>query len=90
MVKELWSVTAEKNRFKDVLQKLQDTVLSGTRAEALVEDMKRCSYTLSVAEADKESLHHDIEDLEQRLANVNAQSKDKKQDDDNSSKITAI
>lgn len=64
MEKELWSVTAEKNRIEDVLQKLQDTVLIGSRAEVLVEDMKRCGRSLAVNEADRESLKHEIDDLE--------------------------
>ena len=88
MEKELWSVKAEKNRFEEVIQKLQDTVLLGTRAEALVEDMKKCSRTIAMTEADKEGLLAEVEDLEQKLANVNAETKD--HGTDNSAKITAI
>mmetsp|Transcript_45541 Transcript_45541/g.60418 ORF Transcript_45541/g.60418 Transcript_45541/m.60418 type:complete len:147 (-) Transcript_45541:637-1077(-) len=86
--KELWSVRAERSRFEEVLQRLQDTVLLGTRAEALVEDMKRCSRTIGTAEADKEYLLAEIEDLEQKLANINVENKSS--GGDNSTKITAI
>lgn len=54
MEKELWSVTAEKNRFEEVLDSIQNNFLSGTRAQALVEDMKRSSKNLSAAEAERE------------------------------------
>lgn len=30
--KELWCVTAEKNRFEEVLEKIQETILGGTHA----------------------------------------------------------
>lgn len=72
MEKELWSVTAEKNRFEEVLDSIQNNFLSGTRAQALVEDMKRSSKNLSAAEAEREQLLRQIEDLEQKLADVNA------------------
>ena len=86
--KELCSVKAVKTRYEEVLQKLQDTVLMGTRADALVEDMKKCSRAIGITEADKETLLLEVEDLEQKLANVNAESKE--QGNDNSTKITAI
>jgi hypothetical protein len=47
MEKELWSATAEKKRFEEVLMKVQDTILYGTRAQDVVEEMKRCSRTLA-------------------------------------------
>ena len=39
-------------------------MLLGSRAEVVVEDMKRCGRSIAVAEADKESLMHEVDDLE--------------------------
>ena len=82
-------MTAEKRRFEEVLEKIQDTCLErGSRAEDLVEDMKRCSKTLANVDADRETALHEIDELEVRLANVNS-SKNGDQDA-NARKITAI
>ena len=42
-----------------------------TRAEDIIEDMKRCSKTLAYVDADRLSTLNDIDDLEIRLANIN-------------------
>ncbi len=47
------SATAEKNRFEEVLEKIQETILGGTQAQTLVEEMKQCSKTLAEADTDK-------------------------------------
>ena len=71
--KELWSVTAEKRRFEEVLTKVQDTILGGTRAQDVVEDMKRCSKVLAAVDANREMTLHEIDELEIRLSLVNAE-----------------
>ena len=82
--KELWSATAEKKRFEQVLEKIQDTVLTGGgRVQEVVEEMKRCSKTLAIVDAERQTTINEIDDLEQKLACINASN-------DNNSKLTAI
>lgn len=70
--KELWSVTAEKRRFEEVIEKIQDTCMErGSRAQDIVEDMKRCSKVLAKVDAERETALHEIDELEIRLANIN-------------------
>ena len=87
--KELWSVTAEKRRFEEVLEKIQDTCLErGSRAQDVVEDMKRCSKSLANVDANRETTLHEIDELEVRLANINSLKKGDR--DANANKISAI
>ena len=64
-----------------------------TRAEDIIEDMKRCSKTLAYVDADRLSTLNDIDDLEIRLANINNETSNQQRKNgtgDNSFKITAI
>ena len=89
--KELWSVTAEKKRFEEVIEKITDTCLErGSRAQDVVEDMKRCSKTLASVDAERETALHEIDELEHRLADVNSARNGERDAAANSTKITAI
>ena len=55
----------------------------GGRAQEIVEEMKRCSKTLAIVDAERQTAMNEIDDLEHKLASVNASN-------DNNSKLTAI
>ena len=70
--KELCSANAEKDRYEQVLERVQSTMLGGSRAQLVIEDMKRCSKTLARVEADRDCTIKEVDDLEMKLANLSS------------------
>ena len=65
-------------------------MLGGSRAQLVIEDMKRCSKTLARFEADRDCTLKEVDDLEMKLANLSSADSKKGEKESSDNKITAI